>query len=234
MPVFQQREPGIAKMIARPTDGEPPYAKHLSRLVRPFANFDFFFIKSVRDKAVRALQLRAGDQVLDLGCGGGGSFSYLASAVGASGSVVGIDISPQSCTNARRRIAGNGWNNVFVIEASADRVELPGHYDAALMFAAPDVYARETALANILPCLKDCGRVAIFGAKLSARPMGRLLNPFFLFMCRRLSPATPLPDQAPWALLATRLEDLKVEELFFGSMFLACGTVRNPRLKQDN
>ena len=208
-------------------NAEPPYAKYLSHLVRPFANFDFFFIKSVRKRAAQSLQLVPGEKVLDLGCGGGGSFPYLRKAVGSSGKVVGIDLSPQSCINARRRVNSNGWHNVEVIEAPADRVALAHRFDGALMFAAPDVYTSESAMANILPCLRDRARVAIFGAKLSRGPFGWLLNPFFLHMCRKLSPATPIPDEAPWGLLASRLDDLNVEELFFGSMFLAYGTLKS-------
>jgi demethylmenaquinone methyltransferase/2-methoxy-6-polyprenyl-1,4-benzoquinol methylase len=210
-------------------DHEPPYAKYLSRLIRPFPNFDFFFIKPVREKAVEALQLSPGGQVLDLGCGGGGSFPYLVRAVGSAGKVVGVDISPQSCINARRRVSSNGWKNVEVIEASAERVHLSGRYDGALMFAAADVYASESALSNILPYLKGNARVSFFGAKLSRGPLSKFLNPFFLFMCRKLSPTTPIPDEVPWGMLASRLKDLKVQEFFFGSMFLACGTFKEQR-----
>jgi SAM-dependent methyltransferase len=213
---------------------EPPYARYLSHLIRPFPNFDFFFIKRLREKAVRSLALTPGGRVLDLGCGGGASFLYLVDAVGTTGQVVGVDISPQSCINARRRVNANGWKNVDVIEASVDSIDLPGRYDGALMFAAPDVYAAELALANILPHLKDRARVAIFGAKLSGGNLGRLLNPFFLFMCRKLSPATPVPDGAPWRLLASRLEGVHVEEFFFGSMFLACGTLASADHTRNN
>jgi SAM-dependent methyltransferase len=208
------------------TGGEPPYAKHLSRIIRPFANFDFFFIQGIRERAVRSMHLPAGGRVLDLGCGGGGSFTHLREAVGASGEVVGVDISPQSCINARRRVRSNGWQNVRVIEEAAGSAALPGDCDGALMFAAPDVYASEAALANILPSLRPHARIVIFGAKLSNHWMGRLLNPFFLFMCRKLSPGTPLPDAAPWRALAAHVDELVTEELFFGSMFLASGTLR--------
>ncbi|MGH8195145.1 MAG: class I SAM-dependent methyltransferase [Woeseiaceae bacterium] len=194
-------------MSASSYNHEPPYAKYLSRLIRPFPNFDFFFIKSVRENAVQAPQLSPGGQVLDLGCGGGGSFPYLVKAVTSTGTVIGVDISPESCINVRDRVESNGWKNVEVIEASADTVHLAGRYDGALMFAAADMYASESAWANILPHLRDRARVTMFGAKLSDGLLSKLLNPFFLFMCRKLSPATPIPDQAPWALLASRLED---------------------------
>jgi SAM-dependent methyltransferase len=205
---------------------EPPYARRLSRLVRHFPNFDFFFIKPVRRKAVDWLQLRQGDRVLDLGCGGGGSLPHLVHAVGAKGFVLGVDISPQSCMNARRRIEANGWDNVEIVEAAAHEVHLSGTYDGMLMFAAPDVFASEAALANILPHLRDHARIVFFGAKLSDRPMGAILNPVLERMVARLSPATPVPDEQPWSLIAGHVDGLRVEPYFGGSMFLASGTLR--------
>jgi SAM-dependent methyltransferase len=213
-------------MNRTPANQEPPYAKQLSRITRPFTNFDFFFVKGVREQAVCALQLSPGGQVLDLGCGGGGSFPYLERAVGSTGKIVGVDVSPQSCINARRRAKSNGWENVSVIEASAQKVALAERFDGALMFAAPDVFTSESALANILPHLKNQARVAIFGAKLSGGRLGKILNWFFSFMFRTLSPTTPVPDEAPWGLLAGQLEGLIVREYFYGSMFLAYGTLK--------
>jgi SAM-dependent methyltransferase len=122
-------------------DLTPPYG-YLVRLFRPFPDFDPPFIKPVRQKAVELLHLKAGDRVLDVGCGPGGSFPYLVHAVGQSGQVVGVEISPEISINANRRIAKNGWTNVEVIEAAAEDVHLTGLFDALLRFAAPDVYLR--------------------------------------------------------------------------------------------
>lgn len=204
---------------------EAPYAKYLSRVIRPFPDFDFFFIKPVRRMAAEWLQLKPGGRVLDMGCGPGGSFPYLVQAVGSSGNVTGVDISPQSCMNARRRVERNGWKNVDVLESAAQQVHLAGTYDGVLMFAAPDVYASEAALANIFPHLRENARVVFFGAKLSDNRLGKLLNPVLRMLVAKLSPATPLPDGAPWKLVAQRVEGLRVEEYFFGSMFLASGSV---------
>jgi|SRR5215470_263360 len=78
-----------------PQQVTPPYFRYLARLIRPFPDFDFSFIRPVRQKAVELLNLRHGDRVLDLGCGPGGSFPYLVAAVGPSGQVVGVEISPE-------------------------------------------------------------------------------------------------------------------------------------------
>jgi hypothetical protein len=43
----------------------PLYARLLVHLIRPFPNFDLFFIKSLREKAVQCLQLKPGDRALN-------------------------------------------------------------------------------------------------------------------------------------------------------------------------
>jgi len=202
----------------------PPYGR-LARLLRPFPDFDASFIKPVRQKAVEVLDLKEGDRVLDVGCGPGGSFPYLVRAVGQSGEVVGVEISPEISINARRRIAKNGWRNVQVIEAAAQHVHLPGTFDGLLMFAAADVYASEEALENIVPHLRECARVVAFGAKLSSNQLGRVLNPFLRMLFNLSFSTTPRPDHEPWRSLAKRLENVHVEEYFSGFMFLAWGSV---------
>ena len=51
-------------------DLTPRYG-YLVRLFRSFPDFDPPFIKRVRHKAVELLHLKAGDRVLDVGCGTG-------------------------------------------------------------------------------------------------------------------------------------------------------------------
>lgn len=213
-------------MKEKRNDSTTPYARYLVPLIRPFPDFDFFFIKPLRQKAAEWLHLKPGDRVLDMGCGPGGSFPYLVQSVGASGQVIGVEISPETCINARRRIAKNEWSNVQVIEAAAQEVNLTGTFDGLLMFAAPDVFASEEALENIFPHLRENARVVFFGAKLSDSRLGEILNPFLRMLFAKLSfPTTPIPDQEPWRLLAKRVEKFYVEEYFFGWMFLASGSV---------
>lgn len=208
----------------------PPYVRYLARLIRPFPDFDFPFIKPLRAKAVALLALPSGSRVLDLGCGPGGSFPYLREAVGPSGEVVGVEISPEVVVNARRRVGRHGWDNVQVVEAAAATVALSGTFDGALMFAAPDVYASQEALDNILPRLRPNARVVIFGAKTSRRRMGSVPNALLRSLVPKLSfRTTPVPDDEPWRLLSMRLQSLTIEEYFFGLLFLAAGSLKSAR-----
>jgi demethylmenaquinone methyltransferase/2-methoxy-6-polyprenyl-1,4-benzoquinol methylase len=202
----------------------PPYARLFLRLTRPFPDFDPPFVKPLRRRAVSLLQLKEGDRALDAGCGMGGSFPFLVNAVGASGSVVGVEISPEATISARRRIAKRGWRNVEVVEAPAESARLTGLFDGLLMLAAPDVYGSPAALANLLPHLKKDARIVLFGAKTSSAGAGRLLNPFVRWALSTLSfPTTPLPDAEPWRLVAPHVEGLRIEGRALGSMFLASG-----------
>jgi SAM-dependent methyltransferase len=203
----------------------PRYFRLLIRLIRPFPDFDFAFIKPVRARAVELLGLAPGVRVLDAGCGPGGSFPYLVDAVGPSGEVVGVEISPAVAENARRRVARHGWPMVKVIEADARAVALEGTFGGLLMFAAPDVYASREALDNLLPHLAPGARVVLFGAKTSRRKSGWILNALLRTALPGLSfPTTPAPDDQPWSLIAPDLAALAVHEYFFGWMFLASGT----------
>ena len=212
------------RMAQERKDVTPPYG-YLIRLFRCFPDFDPPFIKPVRQKAVELLHLKAGDRVLDAGCGPGGSFPYLVRAVGQSGQVVGVEISPEISMNAKRRIAKNGWGNVQVIEAAAQDVHLTGLFDGLLMFAAADVYASEEALENIVPHLRENARVAAFGAKLSSKGVGSSLNPVLRMLFNLSFSTTPRPDYEPWRSLAKRVEKLDVAEYLLGLMFLCSGSM---------
>lgn len=209
-------------------DLTPPYARYLVRLIRPFPNWDFFFIKPMRQRAVRALRLKVGNRVLDAGCGPGGSFPYLADAVGSGGEVVGIEISPETAVNARRRIEVNRWDNVQVIVGDARTVQLTGMFDGLLSFAAPDIYASPNAVSNLFQYLRSDARVVLFGAKLSRQPLGAVLNLLFRFLMRLSFSSTPKLSYEPWDVLGNHLADIQVREYFFGCMFLAWGSIRTP------
>jgi SAM-dependent methyltransferase len=103
---------------------------------------------------------KPGEHVLDLGCGCGGTALKYADAVGASGSVTGVDISRPMLSIARDR-AHQANANIRFIEADAAVARFTPEYDLAasrfgVMFFADPI----AAFANIRAALKPRGRLA--------------------------------------------------------------------------
>ncbi len=110
--------------------------------------------RSLRHQAVAALDLRAGETVLDLGCGPGGSLARLAAGVAPGGRVVALDHSAAMVHRARNRVRRQGLA-VEVVQGDAARLPLrPGSVDAAFaslsLSAMPAAARAVRAVANTL------------------------------------------------------------------------------------
>lgn len=114
-----------------------------------------------RRVTLEQLGLRAGEDVLDVGCGSGFLTLELARAVGESGSVAALDLSGDMVDAARERCRGLaqvtfGQGNVTALPMP------PDSYDAVtctqVLLYVEDV---ETALAQMVRVLRPGGRLAV-------------------------------------------------------------------------
>ncbi|GAA4359145.1 hypothetical protein GCM10023145_32590 [Angustibacter luteus] len=116
---------------------------------------------------VEALMPRRGERALDIGCGKGAALFPLAQAVGSSGRVTGIDLSPQMVAATAAVAEERGLRQVDVHVADASAPDLADkEYDVVasslVLFFLPDPAA---ALAGWHRLLRPGGRlgVATFG-----------------------------------------------------------------------
>lgn len=198
---------------------EPPYVRTMGWI----SDRRIGVIDRLRSEAVQRLQLQPGNRVIDAGCGNGASFPYLLNQVGPTGEVVGIEISGSMAERAQRHIHENGWLNVEVIVASAERAVLNGAFDALLLFGAHEILTSARRLDHLLAHLSDGAWVVAFGAKLTPPPLGWLFNPFFHLVSKKWLPNSPPIDTQPWRLLAQRLAQIRVEQRVGGVMYLVSG-----------
>lgn len=121
-----------------------------------------FDLSGWRQQAVDALQLKAGDTVVDIGCGTGLNFPLLQAAVGPTGKIIGIDLSPDMLAQAREMADQNGWENLELVEGDATTVPLPDGVDGILstyvMILVPEAGG---VIERAAEALKPNGRLAI-------------------------------------------------------------------------
>ena len=115
------------------------------------------------NKVVASLHLKAGEQVADLGAGGGYFTFRLADAVGENGTVYAVDIDKGLLEYVEKSAREKGYHNIKIIQASEDDAGLPP--DSVDLIFVADTYhhlsKRVDYFRRIKAALKDQGRVAI-------------------------------------------------------------------------
>jgi SAM-dependent methyltransferase len=154
-------------------------------------------VRAVNDLLLARSAVRAGERVLEIGCGTGAFTGPLAETVGERGEILGADISSAMLTQARKRLAETGLGNVSLVEADAQTHQFePGRFDLVtsrfgVMFFADPV----TAFANLLGAARPEGRLcfACWGPLEDNR---HWLIPYEVAL-RHLGPPAPKPPRAP-------------------------------------
>jgi SAM-dependent methyltransferase len=150
-------------------------------------------IQPLGEAAIEALGLKPGQRVVDIGCGCGQTAIALAGRVGATGSVLGVDVSRPMLAAARQRLAEQGLAQASVVEADAQTHPFePQAFDAVfsrfgvMFFDDPTV-----AFANILKGLKHGGRLGF----VCWRPFAE--NPWMTVPLAAAQPLLPEPAPPP-------------------------------------
>ena len=174
-----------------------------------------------RRAVVEALPLRSGQVVLDVGCGTGLCCGLLRDKVGPEGGVVGIEESPEMAAVAREHIACEGWDNVTVVQAQAEDAEIGLTADAALFCAVHDILQSPDALRNVLTGLRPGAWVAAGGGKWAAPVMVALNSMVGMLHAPYVRDFGGF--DRPWRHLERLVEDVRVEEMAFGSGYVMTG-----------
>jgi ubiquinone/menaquinone biosynthesis C-methylase UbiE len=119
----------------------------------------------ITEKTLRRMDLRAGERVLDLGCGSGWATRLLARLVGdgpqSSGQVVGLDISDEMVRQARA--ASKDFDNVMFVQGSAAQIPWEENFfDKVLSVESFYYYPdQDRALAELFRVMAPHGRMFI-------------------------------------------------------------------------
>jgi SAM-dependent methyltransferase len=205
-----------SKAATHPPTRQPAYREHARSYNRDTSAFQPY-----REAIVEALPVGRGQVVLDVGCGTGLCCGLLRDKVGPQGGVVGIEESPEMAAVAREHIACEGWDNVTVVQAQAEDAKIGLTADAALFCAVHDILQSPDALRNVLTGLRPGAWVAAGGGKWAA-PMMVALNSMVGMLHGPYVRDFSGFDR-PWRHLERLVEDVRVEEMAFGSGYVMTG-----------
>ena len=187
-------------------------------------DLELLLFEPVRHRAIELLHLKSGDRVLDVGCGTGLSFTSMEGLIGAEGSIVGIEQSPEMLERARARASENSWNNVEFISAAVEEAAIPLAADAALFNFTHDIMRTPDALANVVSHLKPGARVVAAGLKWA--PVRTMPLNLFVWNAALRSTSTLEGLARPWSHLEPLLSGLEVEYMLGGTVYVASGIVK--------
>lgn len=195
--------------------------RRYNRLAQFFVFFEWLFLlpPGIRNRAVKRLALKPGDNVLEVGCGTGRNLSPLVRAVGAEGRVYGVDLSEGMLAKAKALCDRSGWSNVTLIRSDAASYTVPELVDGVIFSLSYAVipHHREV-LRHAWNQLRAGGYLVIMDAKLPANALGKLLHP----VVRLTSRLTVLgnPDVRSWDELKELAGDVEMEEISFGTYYI--------------
>lgn len=180
-------------------------------------------LDAYRHRGIELLQLQPGDTVVEIGCGTGANFSWLERAIGPTGTLIGLDLTPEMLDQARTRVRRARWSNVRLVEADASRFEFPNRVNGILStFALTLAPSYDEVIRRGAEALTPGGRFVVVDLKAPRswpepvlRVVAKLGRPFGVTL--------DLRTRHLWESLAEHLHLVAMEERCLGTTYIAAG-----------
>lgn len=189
----------------------------------------------LQERAIDLLDLHPGDTVVDLGCGTGVNFPLLAAAVGETGHIIGVDLSPEMLTQARRRADRRHLPQIALKDADIREVRLPAGTTAVLATASFEmVPEHDTVVVELARQLAPTrGRLAVGGFRRPptwpswAVALGRTVTAVF-------GVTRAYEDIQPWRSVQRHMELIVFETAAAGALYLIVARPTQAHARADH
>ena len=176
-----------------------------------------------RKAAIRALNLKRGDTVVEIGCGTGLNFSGLIDCIGPEGKLIGVDLTQEMLNGAAQRAHRNSWTNVELIHQDATTYLFPQRVDGIIAtFAITLIPEYDQIISHGVASLGPGKRFVILDFKEPEHWPSWLIQ-FFVTITRPFGVSLDLTTRHPWESLARHAESVEFREFYFGAAYLCVG-----------
>jgi demethylmenaquinone methyltransferase/2-methoxy-6-polyprenyl-1,4-benzoquinol methylase len=176
-----------------------------------------------RKRAIKALELRPGDTVVEIGCGTGLNFGLIEERIGPRGQLIGVDLTDRMLAQARRRAERHGWHNIELVECPGAAYRFPPRVDAVLStFALTLEPQYDDVIARGAGALRPGGRWVVADIRLPDTWL-RHLTPLLVLLVRPFAVSLEVARRRPWDSLARHLKKSWLTEFYLGIGYIAVG-----------
>ena len=198
---------------------------NLSTLFLYLAGFHHW---AYRKRAIQSLALKAGDTVVELGCGTGLNFSFLEKQVGPAGRIIGVDLTDAMLDEAKASIAAHDWSNIELVKSDMSSysfsLEVSGILSAFALTLVPEF---DTVIQNGTLALLPGKRFVVLDFK---RPSGWIMKEAAPLIAKLLTGPfggkIEMAARKPWESLEKYLALIEFTDLYFGGAYIAVAEKR--------
>jgi ubiquinone/menaquinone biosynthesis C-methylase UbiE len=156
-------------------DYRPKYSvrSNYDRLSRWYDLLTFNSEERLAKQAIRQLDLKPGESVLEIGCGTGANLHRISQNISSTGLMIGLDLSSGMLSHARGKISAKSTGNIIhLIQGDGENLPIAsGEIDAILLSFTLELFDPPGIAAVLAECrrvLSPSGRVGVVG--LSRKP----------------------------------------------------------------
>jgi ubiquinone/menaquinone biosynthesis C-methylase UbiE len=198
--------------------------KTYGKLSKIYATLEGRFEKKLRERGLKILDIQKGNAVLEIGFGTGFTLVDLAKAVGETGRVYGVDVTPEMVQLAKKRLEKEQvLTNVELSEADARKMPYEDNmFDAVYLagvlelFDTPDI---PKVLAEIKRVLKPDGKLEAVGIEKENHENLKFLK-FYEWVHRKLPRyASCRPIYVEDSIREAGYKILRTDEIMLGRLF---------------
>ncbi|MXO65311.1 methyltransferase domain-containing protein [Altererythrobacter endophyticus] len=195
------------------------YDNIATRYDRLLFGFRLVGIGREREALINELGLKTGNTVIDLCCGTGKNFESILKVIGASGSIIGVDLSRGMLSKARRKAERAGWSNVELIEADVEAWDIPSDVDAVVStFSLEMVPQYAQVIERTSAALRPGGRLGLLGLKYPNR-WPKWLITAGIWLTQRFGASADYADFKPWEAAAEHFDIISFRQLLAGAAY---------------